>query len=148
MTCDEYLQNPDSNASHLETCADCRAISETLDSGVPVRTRPIDLDALPLAGWEQARHRPWPLVLAGAISVLVLAVVLFLAAGTSPLQGIARALVSTVPSLDLIVNLSKLAGGALHNAPVTWHVAIGVSFLVINALLILLLRRAPRGIDV
>ncbi|HYR27044.1 MAG TPA: hypothetical protein VEU30_01175, partial [Thermoanaerobaculia bacterium] len=90
----------------------------------------------------------WPLVAAGGAAVLILAVILFLAAGISPLNGIARAVTSSVPSLDLMVNLSQLAGGALHKAPMTWHVAIAISFLAINTILFLLLRRSPKGIDV
>lgn len=148
MTCEDYFRDPETNAAHLERCELCRATIEELDAEVEVQSRPLNVDALPLAAWEGARHRTWPLVAAGAISLTVLAVVLFLAAGTSPLRGIASALVSAVPSLGLMVNLSELAGGALHNAPVAWHVAIGVSFVVINTLLVLLLRRAPKGIDV
>jgi hypothetical protein len=148
MTCDDYLKDPEAGASHLETCAECAAIAHSLGAGVAPQSRAIDLDDLPMASWESASHRTWPLVAAGTLSVLILAVVLFLAAGTSPLRGIARAFGSTVPSLDLMVNLSELAGGALHNAPPVWHIAIGVSFVVINAVLLLLLRRAPRGIDV
>jgi hypothetical protein len=148
MTCEEYLQDPETHAAHAETCAECRAITEQLDEPMVVESRPLALDALPMAAWEGARHRTWPLVAAGVASVLILAVVLFLAAGISPLRGIARAVTSAVPSLDLMVNLSQLAGGALHKAPVAWHIAIAVSFVAINTILFLLLRRAPKGIDV
>jgi hypothetical protein len=148
MTCEDYLQDPEANAAHLESCAECRAISEELDHAIPVTPRAISVDALPMATWEGASHRTWPLVAAGAVSVAILAVVLFLAAGISPLRGIARAVTSAVPSLDLMVNLSQLAGGALHKAPMAWHIAIAVSFVAINTILFLLLRRAPKGIDV
>ncbi len=146
MNCDDYLQDPETHAAHLEACEVCRAMFEELDSDLPIQPRPIDLDALPLATWEGASHRTWPLVAAGILAVLVLAVVLFIAAGTSPLRGIATALVGAVPSLDLMVNLSQLAGGALHKAPMLWHVAIGVSFVLINTVLFLLLRRSPKGV--
>lgn len=148
MNCHEYLQDPEANASHLESCAECRAMVEELGGEVEVRPLAIQADQLPLASWEGASHRSWPLVIAGALAVLILATVLFLASGTSPLSGIAVALRSAVPSLDLIVSLSQLAGGALHNAPAAWHVAIGVSFVIINTILFLLLRRSPKGIDV
>jgi hypothetical protein len=152
MTCEEYLQDPEANAAHAESCAACRAITEELatnvDSEIVVQARPIALDALPMASWEGASHRTWPLVAAGVAAMMILAVVLFLAAGISPLSGIARAVTSAVPSLDLMVNLSHLAGGALHKAPMAWHVAIAVSFVAINTILFLLLRRAPKGIDV
>jgi len=148
MTCEEYLQDPEANAAHAESCAACRAITEELDEEIVVQARPIAVNALPMASWEGASHRTWPLVAAGAAAVMILAVVLFLAAGISPLSGIARAVTSAVPSLDLMVNLSHLAGGALHKAPIAWHVAIAVSFVAINTILFLLLRRAPKGIDV
>ena len=150
MTCDDYLQDPEGNAAHAESCASCRSLAEamSLDDSVATEHLPVNVDALPLASWEGASHRTWPLVAAGVVAVLILTVVLFLAAGISPLSGITRAVVSAVPSLDLLVNLSRLAGGALHHAPITWHVAIAVSFVVINSLLFLLLRRAPKGIDV
>lgn len=148
MTCEDYLQDPEANAAHAESCAACRAITEELDDEIVVQARPIALDALPMASWEGASHRTWPLVAAGVAAMTILAVVLFLAAGISPLSGIARAVTSAVPSLDLMVNLSHLAGGALHEAPVAWHVAIAVSFVAINTILFLLLRRAPKGIDV
>lgn len=145
--CDEYLQDPEAHPEHLESCASCRAIAEELGGAVPVESRTLSLDDLPLAPWEGASHRTWPLVLAGLAAVLILAIVLFLAAGTSPLQGIVKSLVTVVPSLGLLVNLSELAGGALHKAPASWHIAIAISFVVINTILFLLLRRAPRGID-
>ena len=148
MTCEDYLQDPEGNAAHLESCAECRAIAMELDEEIAVQPRPISLDALPMASWEGASHRTWPLVAAGVTAMAILAAVLFLAAGISPLKGIARAVTSSVPSVGLMVNLSELAGGALHKAPAMWHVAIAVSFLAINTILFLLLRRAPKGIDV
>jgi hypothetical protein len=146
MNCDEYLQDPETHATHIESCEVCRAMFEELDEEVPIQSRPLDLEALPMASWEGASHRTWPLVAAGLLSVFVLAAVLFMAAGTSPLRGISKALLSAVPSLDLMVNLSQLAGGALHNAPMLWHVSIAVSFLLINTVLFLLLRRPPKGV--
>lgn len=146
--CERYLEDPEAHAAHLETCAECGAMFGELDASLEIEPRPVRVDALPMASWEGARHRTWPLVIAGALSVLVLAVVLFLAAGISPARGIARAVASEFPSVELLMNVSRLAGGTLHNAPVMWHVAIAVSFVVINTVLFLLLRRAPKGIDV
>jgi hypothetical protein len=147
-TCDQYFEDPETHAAHLETCAACRAMFDELDAELPVAPRPVRIDALPLAPWEAATHRTWPLVLTGAIAVLLLAVVLFLAAGVSPLRGIVRALASSMPSLEILMNVSQLAGGALHNAPAGFHVAVAIAFLVVNSLLFLLLRRAPTGLDV
>ena len=32
MTCEEYLEDPEANAAHLESCAVCRALDEELDA--------------------------------------------------------------------------------------------------------------------
>jgi hypothetical protein len=149
MTCEDYFEDPEKNAAHLETCSLCRALDEnvgTLES--TLRTRPLNLDALPLATWEGAAHRTWPLVAVGAVSVLVLAIALFLAAGTPPLRGIARAVTSSVTSFEAASKFFQLFGSGLHSAPMLVHVTIAVLFLFINTLLFVLLRRAPRGIDV
>lgn len=150
MTCEDYLQDPDANASHLATCAACRAIAQQLDADVgdAVDVAPLSIDALPLAGWEGASHRTWPLVAAGLASVLILAVVLFLAAGTSPLTGIASALTSGVTSFEAVSNFFRLFGRGLHGAPPAVHITVAVLFVIINTILFLLLRRAPKGLDV
>lgn len=152
MTCDDYFEDPETNAAHLESCAACRALTEglsaELDEPIGVQHRPMpSLDALPLASWEGARHRTWPLVAAGAASVLILAVVLFLAAGTPPLRGITTAVASSF-SVEASVKFFQYFGTGLHGAPVLVHVTIAVLFVVINTILFFLLRRAPRGIDV
>jgi hypothetical protein len=155
MTCEDYFENPELNAAHLERCAECRALEEALheetagdlgDAGF--EPRPISVDALPLATWEGASHRTWPLVAAGALSVLSLAIVLFLAAGTPPLRGIAQAVTSSVPGFEAASKFFAHFGSGIHGAPMHYHVIIGVLFVVINSLLFLLLRRPPKGIDV
>jgi hypothetical protein len=151
MTCEDYFEDPEKNAAHLETCELCRALEndDALDiEPRPLSLRPLDVDALPLATWEGAAHRTWPLVTVGAMSVLVLAVALFLAAGTPPLRGIARAVTSGVTSFEAATKFFQLFGTGLHSAPALVHVIIAVLFVFINTLLFLLLRRAPRGIDV
>ena len=152
MTCDDYFEDPEKNAAHLETCGACRALSEEslgeLDLPIEVQHRPLAIDALPMASWEGASHRTWPLVAIGGVSVLILAVALFIAAGTPPLRGIARALTSTIPPVDAVMKFFQLVGSGLHSAPTLVHVGVAVLFVVINTILFLLLRRAPRGIDV
>lgn len=148
MTCDDYFEDPDSNAAHLESCAECRAMTEELDSSIEIEHRPIRVDALPMAPWEGAKHRTWPLVAAGAASVLILAVVLFIAAGTPPLRGIARAVASGVTSFEAATKFFQHFGSGLQSAPTHVHVIIAVLFVVINTLLFLLLRRSPKGLDV
>jgi RNA polymerase sigma factor (sigma-70 family) len=76
MTCEEYLQDPEANAAHVESCAECRAFEDDLALPIEVQHRPMSVDALPLASWEGASHRTWPLVGAGFVAALTLAIVL------------------------------------------------------------------------
>jgi hypothetical protein len=139
--CQRYWEDPEGNAAHLRECAECRALAEAL--GAEVEPKPLAVGELPLASWEGAAHRPWALVAGGAIAVLVLTVALFLVAGTTPLA----ALSSEMSRLEMMRTLLRLTSTAVRNAPATWQVTIGVLFIVVNTVLVLLLRRAPRGID-
>lgn len=138
MTCDEYLEDPEANAGHEQSCEMCRAITEELDDELPVTPHPLSVSALPLAPWEGARDRKWPLVAAGLLAVFTLAIVLSAAAEVSPLQ----AVTSSMPSVQALLTFFQLTGRAM-GAPV-----VAVLFLVINSVLFLLLRRAPKGADV
>lgn len=140
-SCQLYLKEPEANASHLAECAVCRELAETLASRIEAPA--VQIAAMPLAPWEGASHRSWPLVAMGVIAVAVIAALLFAAAGTSPLQ----VLRGNVPSTDVVASLLRLAGGAVRNAPVAWQVGIAILFIVINAIFFALLRRAPRGLD-
>jgi hypothetical protein len=144
MTCEDYFEDPEKNAAHLESCTLCSALEDDID----VDHRPLSVDTLPMATWEGAAHRTWPLVTAGVVSMLILAIALFLAAGTPPLRGFAHAVTSSVTSFEAATRFFQLFGHGLHSAPALVHVTIGVLFVAINSLLFLLLRRAPRGIDV
>ena len=139
--CQQYLENPEANAAHLSECASCRAMAEEL-SRMPDRVN-VQVGDLPLAPWEGAGHKSWPLVAGGVLALAAIATAFFAASGTSPLS-----LLDKVPSGAVILSMFRLAGGAVQNAPVAWQVGIGISFLLVNALLIALLRRAPKGIDV
>jgi hypothetical protein len=138
MTCEEYLQDPEANAAHLESCEMCRAIEGDLDDNIEILHRPLSVDALPMAAWEGASHRTWPLVAAGLVATCTLAVVLSAYAGISPLT----AVTSSMPSLQALLTFLQLTGRAI-GAPV-----VGVLFIAINTILFFLLRRAPRGVDV
>ena len=138
--CDRYLEDPEAYAAHVEGCAACGVLADGLD--VPeasAAARPMSLDALPLATWEGASHRTWPLVVAGVIAVSILAVVLWTATGVSPVATMS----STVPPLDALLKMVQLTGKGIGGPTV-----VGVLFIVINSILVLLLRRAPKGIDV
>lgn len=142
MTCEDYLQDPEAHVTHLESCPSCRTVARELAAGVSLQAPRISLEALPLAPWEGAAHRTWPLVAAGVAAVLVLAVVLFVAAGITSPAGAAQAIVSEVPPVQGLLKLFRHTGTAL-GAPV-----VALLFVAINTILFLLLRRSPKGIDV
>jgi hypothetical protein len=141
--CQRYLEDPEANAAHLQTCAECRAVSTALAAKASVEPAPIDLDALPLAPWEGSSHRPWPLVLGLGAVLIIIALALCDAAGMSPLH-VAE---SSLASMETIRGLVNSATTSLRAASFGWQIAFGAAFLIVNALLVVLLRRSPRGID-
>jgi len=141
--CQKYLEDPEANAAHLQSCAECRAVSAALAEKSDVEPASIDVDALPLAPWEGSSHRPWPLVLGITAVVVAVALALCDAAGLSPLHVAESSLTSMEAMRGLIDRLTV----SLRGAPLVWQIAFGVAFLIVNALLVVLLRRSPRGMD-
>lgn len=141
--CQRYLEDPEANAAHLETCAECRAIAAQLSE--PVEHRPIAVDAasLPLAPWEGASHRPWPLVAGGALAVVAIALALCAATGTS-LQQVGSAALGSLTGLRTLINGSAQS---LRAASAATQLGFVIVVVGVNGLLFALLRRAPRGID-
>ncbi|MBK5259274.1 MAG: hypothetical protein JJE51_06755 [Thermoanaerobaculia bacterium] len=144
--CQRYLEDPEAHAAHLAECAECRTLFGELND--VVANRGVKLEVLPLAPWEEASHRPWPLILGIALGIVAIAAALFAMAGQSPLGGFINVIRNNVPSADLMASILRLAGGAVQNAPGPWQIAVGVAFVIVNAVLFLLLRRSPKGIDV
>jgi len=141
--CQRYLEDPEANAAHLQTCAECRAVSAALAEKSDVEPAPIDIDALPLAQWEGSSHRPWPLVLGITAVVVAIGLALCDAAGLSPLH-VAE---SSLTSMEAMRGLIDRATASLRAASLVWQIAFGAAFLIVNGLLIVLLRRSPRGMD-
>lgn len=139
--CQRYLEDPEGHAEHPRDCAECRAVFDAL--GLDVDAKPLAVGELPMASWEGSAHRPWGLIAAGATAVAALAIVLFMLTGTTPLA----ILSSEMSRLEMMRTLLRLTSGAVRTAPVTWQITIGVLFIIVNTILVLLLRRAPRGID-
>jgi hypothetical protein len=129
--CQHYAEDPESNVAHLSECPKCRAIY----SGV--ETKPVTIDALPLAPWEGAGYRAWPLAIGGALAVLAIALSLWAAAGISPIVAIAMETQTQVSRAAIVYQKLRPFG----------PVVFAVAFIVVNSVLVLLLRRAPRGID-
>jgi predicted anti-sigma-YlaC factor YlaD len=141
--CQRYLEDPEANAAHLQTCAECRAVSAALAEKSDVKPASIDVNALPLAPWEGSSHRPWPLVLGITAVVVAIALALCDAAGLSPLH-VAE---SSLTSMEAMRGLIDRATASLRSASLVWQIAFGAAFVIVNALLIVLLRRSPRGMD-
>jgi hypothetical protein len=132
--CERYIEDPEANASHLATCEECRALFGTAGN---VPAPKLDVNALPLAPWEGAQHRSWPLVTGAALAIFAIAAALFAASGVSP----ADTLAANMPTLSRLQSLVLL----MRQAPI---MVVGVLFIVVNTVLIALLRRAPKGLDV
>ena len=141
--CQRYLEDPEANAAHLRTCAKCNAEAIALAEQADVEPPSIDLNARPLAPWEGAQHRAWPLVLGIAAVVAIVALALLDAAGMSPLHVVEGSLTSMEATRS---QLNRLATSLRAASPVA-QVGFALAFLVVNGLLIALLRRAPRGMD-
>jgi predicted anti-sigma-YlaC factor YlaD len=139
--CRRYLEDPEANAAHLQQCASCRALFEDLNTSISDPR--VQVRDLPLAPWEGATYRSWPLVMAGAAMVLIAALALCAAVGLSPLHAISMGIGSTAMARSTLLT----AADAVRNASMIWQIAFGALFLLVNTALVLLLRRAPRGID-
>jgi hypothetical protein len=113
-----------------------------------IEAEPITIDSLPVAAWEGAGERSWFLVAFGALLVIGGACIFFLVAGISPVRGIAAAIGTVLPTLEIVQALTFRVGSALQHVPGPWQIAVGIAFIVINGILLALLRRAPKGIDV
>jgi len=141
--CQQYLEDPEANADHLRTCARCRAEAAALAAKSDVEPPSINVDALPLAPWEGSSHRAWPFVLGGTAIVVIIALALCDAAGMSPVH-VAE---GSLASMEIFRNQLKSWAESLRGASIGAQLAFGAAFLIVNGLLVVLLRRAPRGID-
>ena len=141
--CQRYLEDPEANAAHLQSCAKCRAEAAALAVKSDVEPPSINMDSLPLAPWEGSSHRAWPLVLGGTAIVVIIALALCDAAGMSPVH-VAE---GSLASMELFRNQLRGWAESLRGASIGTQLAFGAAFLIVNALLVVLLRRAPRGID-
>lgn len=154
--CKAYLADPEANASHLAGCESCRARDRdlaTLDRNLEAERidpeaslAPAIAGALPVAPWEGASYRSWKLAAAVAVVLLAGAALLFTIAGISPLSALGRFLDASIPRLDIGASARSVAT-LLREAPAGFHVAVGILFVAVNAILVNLLRRAPRGYD-
>ena len=142
--CQRYLEDPEGQESHLADCAACRAVAAGLDDGTTLSVLKVDPDALPLAPWEGASHRSWPLVAGGAVTVVTLAIACGLMSGVSPMHVVDAGMLSVDGARSFIF----ASAATLRSASFAQQIGFGVLFVAVNALLLVLLRRAPRSFDV
>src|SRR5262245_15051558 len=129
--CQRYLENPDAHAGHLAECEDCRALFDSL--GISVEAKAVSADGLPLAPWEGASHRPWPLILGGALLLLVVAIAVCAWAGVPPLRVVQSSLTTLQGARVTISN----AAVAIREASIIWQIAFGSLVIGVNAVLVL-----------
>ena len=141
--CQQFLEDPEANASHLAQCAACRAVASGLRDEAEARSIVVNPDSLPLAPWEGASYRSWPLVAGGALTVLALALGCGLVSGVSPLHVVDAGMLSLDGARAFILSSAV----TLRSASLAGQIGFGVLFVAVNALLFVLLRRAPRGFD-
>ena len=124
----DFLADPEAHASHLETCAQCRAYVGRVEDSV-------ELQVLPVAPWEGAAHRSWGFVSAVASGIAIIALALCHFAGISPIHAVAED--ASFGQWRVLLTLGRFMK--------PWQVI--TLFLIVNGLLVVLLRRQPRGID-
>lgn len=150
--CELYAENPDAHAAHAAECRDCAGLNERLDqldrfiAAGSFESRPLSTTP-PLAPWEGASLRAWPLAAVAALAIVFISSLLFMMAGVSPWGGLAAALRSEVPGIGLF-RAATIAGDTLQQAPARFQVLLLSAFILVNVLFVILLRRAPRGVDV
>jgi hypothetical protein len=158
IDCEAYRRQPEEHASHLEQCEECQQLVEASEEAVgrignlqvvpPPAFAQSVATRLPVAPWEGASHRSWGLTLAAFGLVVLLATTAFLAAGISPLHGLHAAIRDALlPGLNPIQIIQSFAA-IISTAPGSFHLTVGILFVLVNVLLVFLLRRPPRGYDV
>ncbi len=147
--------------SHSATCADCAlhlrnleafdselAGADLEETFVPDVALKLDLEQLPVAAWEDAGHRSWPLVTMAMAILLLVTIALFVVAGISPLRGFVAAVSGGTLFQGDAVRVATAFSAGVKQAPLSFHLTLAAAFFAVNAILIVLLRRSMRGYDV
>ncbi len=147
-TCEQYLENPELSRGHLAECESCRRLEAWLNVSPDGGSQHGSiLNRLPVASWEGAAHRSWPLAIITILLVLIASAGFFLIAGVSPAQGFAASLRELVPRVDMVIVATSFAE-LLKRAPASFHIIVVTAFIAVNLLFALLLRRPAKGYDV
>ncbi len=141
--CRQYFENPDAHGAHLDQCAACAALFRPTAPPAPPSSPALALDTLPLAPWEEAGYRPWPLAAGIVLAILTAAFALSSLAGLNAIE-VLRSASATTSELRLFIVSSA---ESLRGAPMLARIGFAALFIVVNAALVLMLRRPPRGVD-
>jgi len=143
--CEAFLEEPEKAEEHLRSCDSCRALVDELSRGSDEDARRFSLDALPVAPWEGASHRSWSSVAAVGAAIAILALAGFVIAGVPPLKGFWQGLIGGMfPTLDPL-KLLMAVSNFVRSAPTSFHLFIGVAFVIVNIVFVAMLRRNARG---
>lgn len=155
--CKRFMEDPEAHRAHAASCSDCRAflaevekLDEQLTGATSIETRSLSSSVtrdLPLAPWEGAQHRSWSVVVIGSIVVVVLAAIAFASGGMSPVRGFVSAVRQTLSAQMSWMALFRVVPELLQNAPLPFHLLLAASFIAVNLLLYVLMRKSPKGYD-
>ena len=150
--CKAWMEDPEGQKAHLASCASCAAEAAGLEASALSEDAPSLAETLeprlPVAPWEGARHRSWGF-LAAVLLVLVIGTAgLFFLLGVTFSEGMGAVVNEVGAPRSAIVVLAGAAGDLIRSASPTVLLILVVAVIAVNALLIYLLRRGPRGYDV
>ena len=155
--CELFMQDPEAHAAHAETCADCRSFAEDMHrlesklGQASLQSEPLLADrvasSLPVASWEGASHRAWPTVIAAAVAIIALAFAVSMMAGVSLVNEIVVAVRGWISGTGAVMTLLRSVPKFADRIPAGIRITIIVLFVAVNALLVALLRRSPKGYD-
>lgn len=143
--CEAFLEEPEKGEEHLRSCDSCRALVDELSRESAADVSVLSLGNLPVAPWEGAAHRSWSSVAAVGAAIAILALAGFVIAGVPPLRGFWQGLVGGMfPTLDPL-KLLMAVSNFVRSAPMSFHLFIGVAFVIVNVIFVAMLRRNTRG---
>lgn len=155
--CERWEDEPESFPLHPASCAMCAAREAELarielaieqTAPEPAGSLTILTERLPVAPWEGAHARSWATVFVSIALFTAAAAAAFAMLGFSPLEGFGEALRGVAQQGKAIFVATESMGAFVRSAPVAFHIMVAVGVVLVNVLLVVMLRRGPRGYDV
>ena len=156
--CERWEDEPESFPLHPASCATCAAreaelarIELAIEQTAPEPAGSLSAiltERLPVAPWEGAHARSWVMVFVSSALFAVAAGAAFAMLGLSPLEGFGEALRGVAQQGKAIFVATESMGAFVRSAPRGFHIMVAVGVVLVNVLLVVMLRRGPRGYDV